>query len=88
MELVPDLVVEVISPSERPGQITTKLFTYLDAGVRIVWLVDPEAQTVTVHAAGESPRTLTTDDEINGGDVLPGFSVPIAAFFERWLRDD
>jgi Uma2 family endonuclease len=87
MELVPDLVVEVISPSERPGQITTKLFTYLNAGVQIVWLVDPENKLVTVHTAGEIPRTLTTDDEIDGGEVLPGFSVPVAAFFERWLRD-
>jgi Uma2 family endonuclease len=88
MDLVPDLVVEVISPSERPGQITTKLFTYLNAGVQIVWLVDPPNRSVTVHTAGQTPRTLTTDDEIDGGEVLPGFSVPVAAFFERWLRDD
>lgn len=87
LELAPDLVVEVISPSARPGQITTKLLTFLNAGVQIVWLVDPENKSVTIHAAGEPPRTLTTGDEIDGGDVLPGFSVPVAAFFERWLRD-
>ena len=87
LELVPDLVVEVLSPSERPGQITTKLLTYLNAGVKIVWLVDPEDRSVTVHVAGQTPRTLTTDDEIDGGDVLPGFTAPVAAFFERWLRD-
>ncbi|MBA2454628.1 MAG: Uma2 family endonuclease, partial [Chloroflexia bacterium] len=57
MELVPDLVVEVISPSERPGQITTKLLTYLNAGVQVVWYVDPENKSVTIHAANEPPRT-------------------------------
>jgi Uma2 family endonuclease len=87
MELVPDFVVEVISPLERPGQITTKLLTYLNAGVQVVWYVDPENKSVTIHAANEPPRTLTTDDEIDGGEVLPGFRVPVAAFFERWLRD-
>lgn len=87
LELVPDLVVEVLSPSERPGQITTKLLTYLNAGVKIVWHVDPEDRSVTVHTAGQTPRTLTVDDEIDGGEVLPGFSAPVAAFFERWLRD-
>ena len=86
MVLAPDLVVEVLSPSERPGQITTKVLTYLDAGVRMVWLVDPEDQVVTVHAAGKPSRTFTTEEEIDGGDVLPGFSVPVASFFERWLR--
>ncbi|MBA2452129.1 MAG: Uma2 family endonuclease [Chloroflexia bacterium] len=88
LELVPNLVVEVLSPSERPGQITTKLLTYLNAGVQIVWLVDAENTSVTIHSAGETPHTLTTDDEIDGGEVLSGFSAPFAAFFERWLRDN
>lgn len=88
MELVPDLVVEVISPSERPGQVTTKLLTYLNAGVQAVWLVDPEDRSVTVHAAGQTPRTLAIDDELDGGDVLPGFSVPVADIFSRWLPSE
>ena len=88
LELVPDLVVEVLSPSDRPGRVATKVVTYIDAGVSIVWLVDPEEMSVTVYSAGHPPRTLIGDDAIDGGDVLPEFTIPVAAFFERWLRTE
>lgn len=88
LEFAPDLVVEVLSPSERPSEYTTKLVTYLNAGVTTVWYVDVEDRSITTHTTGQTPRTLTTDDEIDGGEVLPGFNTPVAAFFERWLRDD
>ena len=81
MDLVPDLVVDVISPSERPGHITTKIVTYLNTGVRIVWLVDLENRSITVHAADRPPRTLTIDDELDGGEVLPGFRLRVADIF-------
>jgi Uma2 family endonuclease len=54
---------------------------YQEAGVPLIWLVDPEAQTVTVIAAGASTRVLGPNDTLDGGDVLPGFSVSDAEIF-------
>ena len=79
--LAPDLVVEVISPSDRPRDIAAKMAMYLAAGVPLNWLVDPEAQTVTVLAPGQQPVTLGIGDELDGGAVLPEFRVAIAELF-------
>jgi Uma2 family endonuclease len=81
LRLAPDLAVEVLSPSERPGDIAAKVQMYLDAGVRLVWLVDPRARTVMVHAPATHVRILGESDEIDGGDVLPGFQVAVADLF-------
>ena len=81
LPLAPDLAVEVISPSERRGQITRKVRTYLEGGVRLLWLVNPRRRTVTVYSPGAEPRVLTGADELDGGDVLPGFRLPVTAIF-------
>jgi Uma2 family endonuclease len=80
-EGAPDLAVEVLSPSDRPGQLAKKVKNYLDAGARLVWVVDPRARTVVVHAPDTPPRILGEGDAIDGADVLPGFRAPVAAFF-------
>jgi Uma2 family endonuclease len=82
-EGAPDLAVEVLSPSNRPGQLEKKVRNYLSAGSRLVWVIDPRTRTAVVHAPDAIPRTLTDADEIEGGDVLPGFRAPVRAFFER-----
>jgi Uma2 family endonuclease len=82
-EGAPDLAVEVLSPSNRPGQLETKIKNYLAAGTRLVWVVDPRRRTVVVHAPDAIPGTLTDADEIDGADVLPGFRAPVRALFER-----
>jgi Uma2 family endonuclease len=69
--LAPDLVVEVLSPSDRVADIQAKLALYQEAGVPLVWVVDPRAQTVTVLAPGQAPRVLAAADTLDGGDVLP-----------------
>ncbi|MFT4040052.1 MAG: Uma2 family endonuclease [Thermomicrobiales bacterium] len=79
--LAPDLVVEVNSPSDRPRDIASKVTMYQEAGVLLVWVVDPPALTVTVHALGQQPVTLGVDDELDGGEVLPGFRVTVAEVF-------
>lgn len=76
--LAPDLVVEVLSPSDRTSDVVAKLEMYQEAGVRLIWLVDPDALTVTVIAAGQTTRVLHAGDTLDGGDVLPGFSVPVS----------
>jgi len=81
IELAPDLAVEVTSPSERRGQITRKVRKYMEGGVRLLWLVNTRRRTVTVYAPGVEPRLLTEADELDGGDVLPGFRLPVATVF-------
>ena len=62
--VVPDLAVEIRSPSNTARELAVKVADYLRAGVRLVWIVDLDTQTVTVHTPGAVPRTLSVDDEI------------------------
>ena len=80
--LAPDLVVEVISPSDRASEVVAKLEMYQEAGVPLIWLVDPEKLTVTVIESGRSTRVLQAADTLDGGDMLPDFTVPVAEIFE------
>jgi Uma2 family endonuclease len=77
----PDLAVEVLSPDDRPGYVREKVAEWLGAGTRAVWVVDPEARTVTVHEPGREPGLLRKHETLRGGDVLPGFDLPVAAVF-------
>ena len=80
--LAPDLVVEVLSPSDSASEVVAKLEMYQEAGVPLIWLVDPDKKTVTVIADAYPTRVLKQDDILDGGDVLPGFSVPVADIFD------
>lgn len=82
-EVVPDLVVEVASPSQSGPSIADKTALYLEAGVRLVWIVDPVHRTVHVRHADGTDRNLTEQDAIEGEDVLPGFRLPISQLFEE-----
>ena len=79
--LAPDLAVEVLSPSDRMVDAMSKVTMYLQAGVRLVWLVDPATLTVTVFRPDAAPRTIAEGDTLDCGDVLPGFSVPVDEIF-------
>jgi Uma2 family endonuclease len=79
--LAPDLAVEVLSPSDRMADALAKVAIYLDAGVRLAWLVDPPTQTVTVFHPSEPPTKLGVGDTLDGGDVLPDFRLPVAEIF-------
>lgn len=78
--MAPDLAVEVVSPHDRASDIHDKVHEYLEAGTRQVWVFWPKRRALTVHTPDET-RELGPDDTINGGDVLPGFQVEVAAFF-------
>jgi len=80
-EGAPDLAVEILSSSNRPREIAEKIREYLGAGACRVWVVDPERKTVTAHGPERPPRALGSDDVLDGEDVLPGFSVPVAELF-------
>ena len=79
--LAPDLVVEVLSPTDRAADMQAKVAMYQEAGVPLIWVVDPRAQTVTVLALGQSPVVLTAADTLDGGEVLPDFRVEVAEIF-------
>ena len=79
--LAPDLAVEVISSSERAGHISAKVMEYLDAGVRLLWLIDPRRKFVTVYTPDRRASILREPDELDGGDVLPGFRLPLSELF-------
>lgn len=77
----PDLAVEVVSPSDSSTGVAEKVKTYLDAGVPLVWIVYPRLKTVTVHYPDYTAKTLTTDDDLDGGDVLPSFRIAVSEIF-------
>ena len=77
----PDLTVEVLSPNDRDDEVEDKVQLWLAAGSQLVWVVDPEARIVVVYRPGAEPVTLREDEEIDGGDVLPGFRCRVADFF-------
>lgn len=81
MPLAPDLAVEVLSPSNRPAEMAEKIALYQRGGVRLVWVVRPRPRAVAVHPLGREPYTLHEGDVLDGGDVLPGFTVLVADLF-------
>jgi len=72
-DLAPDLAVEVLSPSERPRHVLDKVGEYLEAGVRLVWVIDPRKAKAIVYWSLSDVTELQASDELDGGDVLPGF---------------
>ena len=77
----PDLAVEVLSPSDRIGEVNKKTRAWLDAGVKLLWVIDPEPSTVAVYRSPEEVKILTTSDVLDGEDVVRGFSCPVAEIF-------
>ncbi len=77
----PDLVVEVTSPSDRLTQVAEKVRDWLDAGTRMVVVVNPRRRDVTVHLPNSAPVTLTEEDSLDGGDVVPGWTIPVKDIF-------
>ena len=81
--LAPDLAVEVKSPRNSHREMTAKARMWLSYGAQLVWVADPETATLTVHRENAPPETLSEDDELTGGELLPGFSVPVWRLFRR-----
>lgn len=79
--LAPDLAVEVLSKSSTPAEIRRKLGEYIRAGVRLVWVVAPRKRTVRVHTAANRSVLLREDQSLDGGDVLPGFTLALRELF-------
>jgi Uma2 family endonuclease len=78
-ELAPDLAVEVLSPDDRPGAVLAKVADWLNAGARLVWVVDPLRVIARVYRADGSESMLDETDALRGEDILPGFEYPLSA---------
>ncbi len=77
----PDLAVEVVSPGDTRPQVASKVDTWLAAGARVVWVADPQDESVTVHQRDRAPRRLTAGDTLDGAPLLPGFRLCVADVF-------
>jgi Uma2 family endonuclease len=86
--VVPDLAVEVVSPTDRDEAGLAKVREYFQAGVRLVWKVYPRERVVHVYETFTTIRVLTRADELDGGEVVPGFRLPLTMLFEEETPDD
>lgn len=84
--VVPSLAVEVLSASNTPAEMRRKLQDYFTAGVRLVWFIDPVVQTARVFTSPGRGRSIGRDGVLDGGDVLPGFRLPLRELFARTER--
>lgn len=80
-EVVPDLVMEIQSPNDSRDDVYEKARMWLSFGVRLVWVVHPDSRSVDVHRPGHPVETIDEDGQLDGHDVLPGFTRPVASIF-------
>lgn len=83
LDVAPELVVEILSPRDTVIGLTEKLREYFAIGVRLVWLINPNARRVYAYRALTDVREFAETDRLPGDDILPGFEVPVASLFEE-----
>jgi Uma2 family endonuclease len=81
LDIVPDLVVEVVSPSDTASYVQAKVEDWLRAGVHLVWVLYPDTRSVAVYRSLNEASVLTEDDQLQGNAVLAGFSHPVKDLF-------
>ena len=81
-ESIPDLVAEVLSPSDPRQEFDAKIQMWLNFGVRLVLAIYPETRNITTHQPGRPPVTLGYGDTLDAGDVIPGFQCPVREIFD------
>ncbi len=84
--VVPDLVVEILSPSNTPREISRKLAEYFGGGVRMLWVIDPRTFSADVYTSADEKTTIGETGVLDGREVVPGFQVPLAGLFARLER--
>jgi Uma2 family endonuclease len=86
-DVLPNLAVEVVSPTDLAEEVNEKVAEYLRAGVTLVWVIYPRARQVQVYESLSSVRGLARSDELDGGTVLPGFRLPLTELFVEPAAD-
>ncbi|MDX2212953.1 MAG: Uma2 family endonuclease [Oculatellaceae cyanobacterium bins.114] len=84
LEGAPDLAVEILSPGNTVEEIETKITEYFDNGARLVWMISPTQHYVLVYRCAQEPdRLLKSVDSLDGEEVIPGFTFPVADLFQK-----
>ncbi|HWM91247.1 MAG TPA: Uma2 family endonuclease [Thermoanaerobaculia bacterium] len=81
LDVAPEIVVEILSPDNRPGEVAQNVHEYLSIGVDCVWVVDPRRRQVRVHRLPEQVETLGIGDILRDEEILPGFSLLLSDLF-------
>ena len=79
--IAPDLAVEIVSPGDTASEIEQKIRLFLGSGTRLIWVIYPTLRSVTAHYANGTARTFDENGTLEGGDVLPGFSILVSKLF-------
>ena len=88
VDVVPNVAVEVVSPTDSAEDVLAKAYEYLRAGVELVWVIFPrQRQLFAYTAVNTAPRVFTEADALDGGTVLPGFSTPMAGLFPEMAEE-
>ncbi|MGE3073258.1 MAG: Uma2 family endonuclease [Dehalococcoidia bacterium] len=82
LRIAPDLVLEVVSPNDVAGEVDVKVAEYLEAGVRLIWVVYPETKAVHIFRPGGQDSRVTAGGTLSGEDVVPGFELPVSDIFD------
>ena len=84
LEGAPDLAVEILSPSNTVAEIHDKLVEYFENGSRLIWVIHPKEQYVLVYRSSQEPdRLLKSTDSVDGEEIVPGFTLPVAELFQK-----
>jgi Uma2 family endonuclease len=83
LDLAPELVVEIVSPDDRRGEVEEKLADYFAMGVDLVWIVDPKPRYVLAYRSMFEVERFEMGDLLTDEEILPGFSFPISALFRE-----
>lgn len=86
LELAPTLAVEILSPSDKHGDVLNRVAQYLMAGTEAVWLIDPVGKTVTSYADDRPPRMTSGEQPLTEPEVLPGFEIDVSQLFRFVIR--
>ncbi len=82
-DLVPDLAVEVLSASNTRREMENKRREYFQGGSRLVWEIDPATRTARMYTSPDQFQEIDINGALDGGDVLPGFTLPLSQLFSR-----
>jgi Uma2 family endonuclease len=80
-QLAPDLAIESVSPNDTVLELEEKIEEYLQAGVRLIWVINPDLRTVKIYRPGRPIQEVRSGDELSGEDVVPGFSCQVSDLF-------
>jgi Uma2 family endonuclease len=83
LETIPELVAEIRGKNDSLAEFNYNLANFLQAGVQMVWMIDPQSKTVTEHRPGAAARKLTVADTLHCDDIIPGFALSLAEFFKE-----